>query len=168
MERRLRTLLPIQQAAVMAGDRTNLASPPTDLQPPVQGRISSVFGARRSRSRHQGVDIAAPKGTPIEAAGAGQVVFSGWSQGYGNTVLIKHQDGLFTRYAHADHLLVSAGDTVQTGQQVATVGSTGHTTGPHLHFEVLQNGRRVNPLHAITDNPGKKAASIKLASNIER
>jgi len=117
-----------------------------ELHLPVQGRISSPFGARRPHGRHQGVDIAAPRGTPIEASAAGQVVFSGWSRGYGKTVLIEHPNGVYTRYAHADHLMVTPGETVESGQQVATVGSTGRATGPHVHFEVIQDGHHVNPL----------------------
>src|SRR5258708_198871 len=124
----------------------NQPSGAVDMQVPLQGRISSQFGARRGRGRHhQGVDIAAPTGTPIEASASRQVVFSGWSRGYGKTVVIKHQDGLYTRYAHAQNLLVSPGDAVQAGQSVATVGSTGHATGPHLHFEVIQHDQSLNP-----------------------
>ena len=123
-----------------------------DLQLPVQGRISSAFGVARRHGSHKGVDIAAARGTPIEASAAGEVVFSGWKQGYGKTVLIKHQEGTYTRYAHADKLMVARGDTVQMGQQVATVGATGHATGPHLHFEIMQGNRPVNPLRAVADN----------------
>jgi len=123
-----------------------------DLQLPVEGRISSDFGTRRGHRNHKGVDIAAPRGTPIKASAEGEVVFAGWSRGYGKTVLIKHQDGLYTRYAHADKILVSHGDSVQSGQQIATVGSTGRATGPHLHFEVLIGNQRINPLQAVADN----------------
>lgn len=123
-----------------------------DLQLPVEGRISSNFGTRRGHRHHKGVDIAAPRGTPIKASAEGEVVFAGWSRGYGKTVLIKHQDGLYTRYAHADKILVSHGDSVQSGQRIATVGSTGRATGPHLHFEVLKGNQRVNPMQAVADN----------------
>jgi murein DD-endopeptidase MepM/ murein hydrolase activator NlpD len=128
-----------------------------ELQSPVEGRISSAFGTHRGRGhQHQGVDIAAPRGTPIEASADGEVVFAGWSHGYGKTVLIKHQDGVFTRYAHADKLMVSRGDTVQSGQKVATVGATGSATGPHLHFEVLQGRQRVNPMNVVAQSSGQK------------
>ena len=128
-----------------------------DLQSPVQGRISSAFGAHRGHGhQHQGVDIAAPKGTAIEASADGEVVFAGWSRGYGKTVLIKHQDGVYTRYAHADKIMVSRGDAVQGGQQVATVGATGSATGPHLHFEVLQGRQRVNPMRAVGQRSAQK------------
>lgn len=129
-----------------------------DLQIPVQGRISSPFGATRNRRQHKGVDIAAARGTPIEASAGGEVVYAGWTQGYGKTVLIKHQEGYYTRYAHADKLMVARGDTVRMGQQVATVGSTGHATGPHLHFEILQGNRRVNPMRAVANSAAERIA----------
>lgn len=129
-----------------------------DLQLPLQGRISSPFGATRNHRQHKGVDIAAARGTPIEASAGGEVVYAGWTQGYGKTVLIKHQEGYYTRYAHADKLMVARGDTVRMGQQVATVGSTGHATGPHLHFEILQGNRRVNPLRAVADSAAERIA----------
>ncbi|MEW6732494.1 MAG: peptidoglycan DD-metalloendopeptidase family protein [Acidobacteriota bacterium] len=120
-----------------------------ELQLPVQGRISSVFGAHRPHGSHKGIDIAAPQGKPISAAAAGRVVFAGWQGGYGKTLLIEHQDGYLTRYAHADQLLVSPGEMVQVGQQIATIGSTGHATGPHLHFEVIKDNNHVNPLRTV-------------------
>lgn len=122
-----------------------------DLNLPVKGRISSNFGAARTNHSHKGVDIAVGKGTPINAAATGKVVFSGWQKGYGKTLVIEHNDGRLTRYAHAENLLVSKGDTVNVGQKIATVGSTGHSTGPHLHFEVIENGKAVNPLVAINN-----------------
>lgn len=150
-----------RQVIVLRNDSTEISSvsdAPVDLQIPVQGRISSPYGARRSHGNHKGVDIAAPKGSPIEASGSGEVVFAGWSRGYGKTVLIKHQDGVYTRYAHAEDILVSRGDTVQAGQQVATVGETGHATGPHLHFEVIKGRQRVNPMLAMADNSSQRVA----------
>jgi len=121
-----------------------------ELQPPLEGRISSTFGARRdpidgSHRRHQGVDIAAPRGTPIRAAADGMVIFSGRQRGYGKTVVIEHADGTRTRYAHAERLFVKAGDQVSGQQEIAAVGSTGRATGPHLHFEVERDGKRLNP-----------------------
>lgn len=129
-------------------------SHPREAQLPVEGRISSHFGVRRDpvhgRHRfHNGVDIAAAKGSPIGAMGAGTVVFAGWQGGYGNTVVIEHADGRQSRYAHADKLLVKQGETVEAGQTIATVGSTGRSTGAHLHFEVSEQGRRVDPLRAL-------------------
>ena len=129
---------------------------PVILQMPVRGRISSPFGGRRDpfsgrHGNHLGVDIAVPRGTPIGAAAAGQVVFAGRQSGYGNTVVIEHADGRRTRYAHAERLFVSAGEAVQAGQTIAAVGSTGRSTGPHLHFEVTENGRHVDPLRAVAN-----------------
>ena len=127
---------------------------PIELQLPVTGRITSQFGTRRDpihghRRFHRGLDIAAPRGTPIEAAAEGTVVFAGRQRGYGNMVIIEHADGRRTRYAHAQTLQVQAGETVEAGQEIATVGSTGRATGPHVHFEVIEDGKRVNPLTVL-------------------
>jgi murein DD-endopeptidase MepM/ murein hydrolase activator NlpD len=124
---------------------------------PLRGQIRSQFGMRRDpingRMRlHQGIDIAAKRGTPIAAAAAGTVVFAGRNKGYGNMVMIEHADGRRTLYAHAQSLLVKAGDTVAAGQNIAAVGSTGHSTGPHLHFEVRESNRPVNPLTALSND----------------
>jgi murein DD-endopeptidase MepM/ murein hydrolase activator NlpD len=123
---------------------------PTEWQTPVTGRVTSNFGMRThpitgENRHHHGIDIAAPRGTPIGAAAMGTVVFAGKRGGYGNTVVIEQTDGRQTLYAHADQLLVNVGETVQAGQTIATVGSTGRSTGPHLHFEVRENGQPVDP-----------------------
>jgi murein DD-endopeptidase MepM/ murein hydrolase activator NlpD len=118
---------------------------------PVAGEISSPFGMRRDplgrggERFHEGVDIAAPAGAPVRAVAAGRVVFSASAAGYGNLVAIDHGGGLTTRYAHNGANLVFAGETVAAGQEVALVGSSGRSTGPHLHFEVLKDGRPVDP-----------------------
>jgi LysM repeat protein len=97
--------------------------------------------------KHQAIDIANPMGTPIYAAESGTVMTAGWSTvGYGNMVEIDHGGGMFTRYAHASKLLVKKGDVVQRGDVIALIGSTGHSTGPHLHFEVHVDGKLYNPL----------------------
>ncbi|MEA5449972.1 peptidoglycan DD-metalloendopeptidase family protein [Leptolyngbya sp. CCNP1308] len=117
---------------------------------PANANISSGFGNRvhpiLGYSRfHGGVDFAASYGSAIRAADSGRVIFSGWYGGYGQAVIIDHGGGLSTLYAHASRLLVSEGQAVQQGQPIAAVGSTGLSTGPHLHFEVRQNGNPVNP-----------------------
>lgn len=131
------------------------AASAVNYQSPVEGRLSSSFGNRfhpvdRKVKFHKGVDIAAPRGTPINSAAEGKVVFAGWSKGYGNMVVIEHADGRQTRYGHADKLFVTEGETVSAGQNIAAVGSTGKSTGPHLHFEIMENGHQINPLNFIS------------------
>ncbi len=109
-----------------------------------RGRISSRYGSRNGRM-HKGLDIAASMGSPIYAADGGKVVSAGWSGNYGYLVEIDHENGMRTKYAHCSKLLVSAGDRVYKGQEIAKVGNTGRSTGPHLHIEVLKNGSNVNP-----------------------
>jgi len=114
---------------------------------PTKGVISSGYGWRWGRM-HKGIDIAAPIGTPVVAAANGEVIFSGWnSGGYGNLVKIRHEDGSVTFYAHNNKLLVRTGQYVTQGQQISEMGSTGRSTGPHLHFEVRPSGNQaVNPI----------------------
>ncbi|MFH0988133.1 MAG: peptidoglycan DD-metalloendopeptidase family protein [Parcubacteria group bacterium] len=104
-------------------------------------RITQYFSLR-----HTGLDLGIPLMTPLYAVADGTVVFSGWSTGYGNAVVIDHGNGMKTRYGHQTKLLVSSGDQVDQGQQIGWSGSTGWSTGPHLHFEVIINGVRKNPL----------------------
>lgn len=114
---------------------------------PMSGRISSLFGAwRRYIGRHLGLDIAAPSGTPIVASRSGEVIMTGWRAYYGLTVLIYHGDGFATRYAHFSKILVKEGQFVEQGTIIGLCGSTGYSTGPHLHFEILVNGVQVDPL----------------------
>lgn len=115
-----------------------------DLFTPVQGRVTSEFGLRRGRP-HKGIDIAAKSGTPIYAVLDGVVVFSGVQRGYGNVIVIEHPDFVMTVYAHNDRNLVALGDEVKKGQQIAEVGNTGKSTGPHLHFEYRIKGQAINP-----------------------
>ena len=112
---------------------------------PVDGVVVSGFGMRWGRM-HEGIDIAASSGTPIRAAAAGVVIHSGWLGGYGNLVVVDHGNGLATAYAHASVILVGVGQQVSQGETVSLVGSTGNSSGPHLHFEVRVNGEAVDPL----------------------
>ncbi len=134
---------------LMVSRQTDVAAA-LDFVPVSAGHISSGFGRRTDPitgrfSIHSGLDFAAPRGTPIHAVGAGVVTFSGRNGAYGNMVEISHGNGLKTRYAHASVLKVSKGDLVQKGQEIAAVGSTGRSTGAHLHLEVYRNGMAVNP-----------------------
>lgn len=116
----------------------------TFLQWPVIGTISSRYGWRWGRTHH-GLDIAAETGKPIRAATAGVVKYSGDKGTYGKMVILEHANGLSTYYAHASELLVEAGEYVRRGQKIALVGSTGRSTGPHLHFEVRRNDEPMDP-----------------------
>ncbi len=111
---------------------------------PASGSVTSEYGRRWGRM-HEGVDIGAPSGTPINAARSGQVVFAGSQGGYGNLVLVDHGGGVVTAYAHQSRIIVSPGQSVSGGQQLGAVGSTGNSTGPHLHFEVRVGGAARNP-----------------------
>ena len=103
---------------------------------------------------HNGVDVAAPHGAPIVAAASGRVVSAGWSGGYGRRIAIQHGDGLQTTYAHMSRMAVAPGASVRQGQVIGYVGSSGLSTGPHLHYEVHRNGRLVNPLSVkLTQSP---------------
>lgn len=117
---------------------------------PVDGWYASGFGYRISpftgkKTLHRGLDIAAPVGTPIYAPADGVVIFSGNKSGFGKFIMIAHGHGIVTRYGHNAQLLVKAGERISRGDQIATVGMTGRTTGPHLHYEVWVNGRPSNP-----------------------
>lgn len=117
---------------------------------PLKGQVSSHFGWRQDplgqgTRFHAGLDIAAPKDTPIVATQRAVVAFSGPYRGYGNVVALAHGKGLYTLYGHASTILVHSDQVVEKGQVIATVGSTGRSTGPHLHFEVHENGRYKNP-----------------------
>jgi len=123
-------------------------------QPVIGARLSSPFGRRidpfnHGLSFHPGVDLAAPAGTQIFAAAGGRVILAGPKSGYGNAVEIDHGNGMVTRYGHASRVEVHVGDVVLPGQEIARVGSTGRSTGPHLHFELLINNAVVNPTHYV-------------------
>ena len=118
---------------------------------PVSGIITSRFGNRESirSSGHTGLDIAAPAGTPIKAAADGTVLFAGYSGGYGYVVKLNNGNGVQTYYGHCSKLYVSTGEKVKAGDVIAAVGSTGNSTGNHLHFEVRVNGNEVNPQYYL-------------------
>lgn len=123
-------------------------------RPVGQGWISSYFGTRPDpftgyNAFHRGIDFAAAEGTQVKAVGAGLVTWSADRSGFGEMVEINHGNGLFTRYGHNEKLLVKVGDMVRKGQPIALMGSTGRSTGTHLHFEVLKNGAQVDPLKFI-------------------
>jgi murein DD-endopeptidase MepM/ murein hydrolase activator NlpD len=135
--------------ALVVHDTANRKFLPT-LYPIIDGWYSSNFGYRidpftGQNSMHEGVDFPAETGTPIVATASGKVVFADWHPAYGKMLEIDHGNGLISRYAHTSSLMVKEGDLVVRGQRVATVGSTGRSTGPHLHFEVRWNGVPQNP-----------------------
>ncbi|MCM3870639.1 MAG: M23 family metallopeptidase [Pyrinomonadaceae bacterium] len=122
---------------------------------PVVGKLESAFGGRRnpfgggSYEFHTGQDIDAPQGAPVIAGATGKVTFVGWQNGYGQLVVIDHGGGLTTRYGHLSYIAVSQEATVSRGELVGRVGSTGRSTGPHLHYEVRINDEPVNPLQYL-------------------
>ncbi|ACL69852.1 peptidoglycan DD-metalloendopeptidase family protein [Halothermothrix orenii] len=121
---------------------------------PVQGRLTSEFGwrihpIRKEKHFHTGIDIAVPIGSPVYAAEEGIVIYSGWKNGYGNLVIIKHRDNKLTYYAHNLRLLVKKGERVKQGRIIALSGNSGDSTGPHLHFEIRVGNRVVNPLQYL-------------------
>ncbi|WP_374720596.1 peptidoglycan DD-metalloendopeptidase family protein [Peribacillus tepidiphilus] len=113
--------------------------------PAVGGYVSSKMGYRWGKM-HKGIDIARPSNRTIKAADHGIVTFAGYDGGYGNKIVINHQNGMETVYAHLSSINVQVGQTVQAGSEIGVMGSTGHSTGVHLHFEVIKNGKLVNPL----------------------
>jgi murein DD-endopeptidase MepM/ murein hydrolase activator NlpD len=127
----------------------------TDFQLPVRAPISSGFGMRkdpfsRQSSFHKGLDLAAPEGMKVVPALPGTVISAGYENGYGNTVLVQHSGGLQTRYGHLGTICVSVGDTLASDNVLGTVGSTGRSTGVHLHFEVIRDGMPVNPSASLS------------------
>jgi biotin carboxyl carrier protein len=142
-----------EAADSLALHSARLAATPSIM--PTQGWLSSAFSAMRTHPilhmarPHEGIDVSAPMGSPIEAPAAGVVTDAGWENGYGNTITINHGFGIVTKFAHASKLLVKTGQRVSRGQRIALVGNSGLATGPHLHYEVHVNGRPVNPLKYV-------------------
>ncbi len=123
-------------------------------RPIKKGWISSYFGYRTDpftgrRARHEGIDLAGKKGSDVIAVASGVVTWAGKRYGYGNLVEINHGNGYVTRYGHNQSILVKVGDKVEKGQTIAKMGSTGRSTGPHVHFEVIRNGRKVDPMKYV-------------------
>jgi murein DD-endopeptidase MepM/ murein hydrolase activator NlpD len=137
---------PARQVAVASAHR------PSALHWPLRGVLYARFG-KKGRSPHDGIDLAAPAGTPVRTAGEGSVLFAGPQQGYGLLVIIEHAHGVVTVYAHNRDLRVKTGQAVREGQVIATVGESGKTSGPHLHFEVRQDGAPVDPLDFLGPPP---------------
>jgi murein DD-endopeptidase MepM/ murein hydrolase activator NlpD len=133
------------QAASASSGTPSPAANPGGLIWPVSAPVTSPFGWRWGRL-HEGIDLGAASGTPILAAAAGTVIYAGWMDGYGNFVIIDHGGGIATAYGHQSSIAVTDGQSVTQGQVIGYVGSTGHSTGPHLHFEVRVNGSAVDPL----------------------
>jgi murein DD-endopeptidase MepM/ murein hydrolase activator NlpD len=150
-----RNALQLQQLlSTLSQQKSLLSSVPSVT--PVDGWITSGFGRRISpftgqKTWHQGIDVAAPIGSPIYAPADGVVIFSGAKAGFGNFVMIAHGYGVVSRYGHNAQNMVQPGQKIKRGDQIATVGMTGRTTGPHLHYEVLLNGRNVDPKKFILD-----------------
>ena len=142
-----------EAADSLASHRDRLAALPSIL--PTQGWLTSAFSSMREHPilhvarAHEGIDVVAPMGAPIEAPAAGLVVSAGWETGYGYSVSIDHGYGITTRFAHASKLLIRKGQRVERGQRIALVGNTGLATGPHLHYEVHVHGRPVDPLNYV-------------------
>lgn len=138
---------------IVSLDKVNRYRIGADLLPfamPVKDgfRFTSPYGQRWGRA-HEGVDFAAPTGTPVHAPGDGEVVFAGWQSGYGNLIKVRHALGTETRYAHLSKIHVKVGQKVSRGDRIGAIGNTGRSTGPHLHYEVRVDGRAVNPMSFI-------------------
>ncbi len=141
-------------AAKARSQRRNFVRGSGIMASPSDGYISSPYGWRShpilGRGRlHAGIDFAAGYGSTIRAADSGTVIYSGWYGGYGKTIIINHGKGITTLYAHASKLYVQEGESVKRGQAISAIGSTGFSTGPHLHFEVRKNGTPVNPANYL-------------------
>ncbi|MCD4652000.1 MAG: peptidoglycan DD-metalloendopeptidase family protein [Candidatus Cloacimonetes bacterium] len=132
------------EPAISTPSPAPISKPRSKLHIPVKGIVTDEYGMGRGRL-HKGIDIGAPSGTPISAALSGKVVFAGRQKGYGNVIILEHANSVMTVYAHNESNLVRAGDKVSKGQPIAAVGSTGSSSGPHLHFEYRIKGKAVNP-----------------------
>lgn len=137
---------------------------------PCPGYLSSHFGKRFSpitgiEEHHAGVDISGPSGTPVRATADGVVIFSAWNSGYGNLVIVKHEFGYSTRYAHNSRLLVATGDYIKRGQILALMGQTGKASGPHCHYEVWRYNQRKNPYAFLKELDRSPERMVQLLQN---
>jgi murein DD-endopeptidase MepM/ murein hydrolase activator NlpD len=155
----LRTLLDSLEARLrVAGSNVTRVEALANATPsiwPAVGWLTDRFGGRTNPvtgqpSTHEGLDISGDRGDPVFAAAEGTVQSAGWAGDYGNLVVVTHDFGLVTRYAHLSKILVKPGDVVRRGQTIGQIGSTGRSTGPHLHYEVWANGKPINPLSLLT------------------
>jgi len=134
----------------------NIAYTPLGL--PFPGSITSTFGHRENPfggpaiETHKGLDISGPIGAPVKAMAKGEVSFAGIKGGFGNCIILKHGNGFETLYGHLSKILVSVGEQINIGQQIGKIGSTGRSTGPHLHYEIHLNGKQINPASFLTLN----------------
>jgi len=141
---------PVDEIIEVGTKKPPKKAPTGSFMRPANGYISSRYGYRRSMGDfHTGVDFAGPTGTPIYASDGGKVTYAGWKGNYGYCVFVDHGNGYTTVYAHCSKLLVKVGQSVGKGETIAKVGSTGRSTGPHLHFEIRVNGKHQNPLNYI-------------------
>lgn len=130
----------------------------TPLGLPFTGAITSPFGTRENPfdgsgvETHKGLDIRGPLGAPVKAMAKGQVLFAGERGGFGNCIILKHGNGYETLYGHLSKILVKPGQKIEIGQQIGNIGSTGRSTGPHLHYEIHKNGQKINPASYLTLN----------------
>lgn len=130
----------------------------TPLGMPYHGRITSTFGHRENPfggsnvETHKGLDISGPLGSPVKAMAVGKVEFAGKRGGFGNCIMLKHANGFETLYGHLSKILVGVGENVKIGQTIGNIGSTGRSTGPHLHYEIHKNGKQINPQSFLTLN----------------
>lgn len=130
----------------------------TPLGRPFTGAITSTFGTRENPfdgsgvETHKGLDIRGPLGAPVKAMAKGQVIFAGERGGFGNCIMLKHGNGFETLYGHLSKILVRLGQKIEIGQQIGQIGSTGRSTGPHLHYEIHRDGQKINPASYLTLN----------------
>ncbi len=130
----------------------------TPLGLPFTGAVTSSFGSRENPfdgpgvETHKGLDIRGPMGAPVKAVAQGQVLFAGQRGGFGNCIILKHGNGYETLYGHLSKILVKPGQKIEIGQQIGDIGSTGRSTGPHLHYEIHKNGQKINPASYLTLN----------------